>query len=130
MSLAVEQIDHVEVFVRDIEASVAWYRKVLGLVEVRRWGAEPVMIGVGGTKLALFAGEDGAEPPMGSGPKTPLRWRLVAWRVWPSCFEAAQKHLADCGVDFDGPYDRGDSMSIYFADLDGHPLEITCYVEG
>ena len=51
MSFQVESIDHVEVFVRDREAAVAWYADVLGLKEVARWDPEPIMIGAGGSKL-------------------------------------------------------------------------------
>lgn len=36
MPFAVEEIDHVEVFVRDIEAAARWYSEVLGLREIAR----------------------------------------------------------------------------------------------
>ena len=35
MPFAVDRIDHVEVFVRDLEASVAWYAEVLGNFRVQ-----------------------------------------------------------------------------------------------
>ena len=57
MPFEIEQLDHVEVFVRDISAAVAWYDRVLGLKVVRRWDPEPVMIGAGGSMLALFKGK-------------------------------------------------------------------------
>ncbi len=72
MSFAVRQIDHVEVFVSDITAAAQWYEDVLGLKEMARWEPEPVMIGAGGTKLALFrrnsARAAGAGPPR-AGPR-------------------------------------------------------------
>ncbi len=129
MSFAVDGIDHVEVFVRDIEASVQWYANVLGLKEVGRWDPEPVMIGAGDTKLALFRAADDAAPQAGNRPRTPLRWRLVAWRTTAEGFAEAQDHLATCGVRFEGPIDHGIAKSIYFEDLDGHPLEITYHLE-
>ncbi len=127
MSFAVDQIDHVEVFVRDVEASIRWYADILGLREYSRHTPGPVMIGAGDTKLALFKADNSAGPPCPSKPETPLRWRLVAWRTTPERFEVAQRHLADRGVPFDGPIDHDGPVSIYFRDPDGHPLEITCY---
>jgi catechol-2,3-dioxygenase len=86
---------------------------------------EPVMIGAGGTMLALFQ----APPESASRPsereQPPLRWRRVAWRTNLSGFEAAQEHLAALGIVFRGPVDHGGTWSIYFQDPDGNPLEIT-----
>ena len=129
MPFAVDQIDHVEVFVRDIDASIHWYAKVLGLKEYFRSDPEPVMIGAGDTKLALFTAETNAPSPIPSNPREPLRWRLVAWRTTPERFAEAQRHLKEHGVAFDGPIDHDGPVSIYFNDPDGHPLEITCYPE-
>ena len=78
MSLAVKAIDHVEVFVSDIAVAAKWYEDVLGLKEMTRWEPEPVMIGAGATKLALFRSNSARGPSAG-----PLRisegWRRVAW---------------------------------------------------
>ncbi len=127
ISLRIDQLDHVEVFVRNIDAAVAWYDRILGLKVVRRWDPAPVMIGAGGSMIALFQarrdgpnnGDDDAQPA--------IRWRRVAWRVAPEEFEAAQLHLKQCHVEFTGPIDHDGPLSIYFNDLDGNPLEITCY---
>ena len=54
MSFAVKAIDHVEVFVSHIAVAAKWYEDVLGLKEMAGWEPEPVMIGAGATKLALF----------------------------------------------------------------------------
>ena len=62
MQFAVDQIDHVEVFVRDVEASIRWYADVLGLREYYRADPGPVMIGAGETKLALFQADNSAGP--------------------------------------------------------------------
>lgn len=123
MSFAVAGIDHVEVFVRDIEAAARWYTDVLGLREVQRWNPEPVMMGAGSTKLALFrsdndslAGESGRS------------WHRVAWATDREGFAAAQAHLAARNIPFRGPIDHGSAHSIYFEDPDGHRLEITAYL--
>ncbi len=127
MSFCVDRIDHVEVFVRDIETSIAWYDRVLGLKETFRWDPHPIMIGAGKTTLALFKGDKNAAAPISSSRKDQLHWRRVAWIVEPERFGTAQEHLRACGVTFEGPIDHDIGESIYFSDPDGHPLEITCY---
>lgn len=133
MSFSVDRIDHVEVFVRDLDAAARWYCEVLGLEEERRWNPEPVMIGVGGTKLALFQAKPGTtsllRDPQGRENKSP-RWRRVAWQVDAAGFEAAQSHLQSQKVSYEGPIQHGPQVrSIYFEDPDGNPLEITTYAE-
>ncbi len=122
MSFQVNGIDHVEVYVRDLDASVRWYRDVLGLEEQMRWDPEPVMIGRGSTRLALFRAEAGARQSSEG-----LRFIRVAWSTDREGFQVAQKHLAALGISFRGPVDHCRAFSIYFTDPDGHPLEITTY---
>ncbi len=122
MTFRVEGIDHVELFVRDIPAAIRWYGEVLGLVEVCRWNPEPIMIGAGGTTLALFQSTgDTAKRTDG----TP-GWHRVAWRTDRAGFEAAQRHLAGRGINFRGPIDHGVALSIYFQDPEANLLEVTC----
>ena len=123
MSFRVDRIDHVEVFVRDLDAAVAWYRDTLGLEEVRRWDPDPVLIGDGQTMLALFRDRGTGEPA----PPALGNFRRVAWRVDAAGFDAAQQHLESLEIPFDGPIDHDISWSIYFRDPDGHLLEITTY---
>ncbi|HKO03490.1 MAG TPA: VOC family protein [Candidatus Acidoferrales bacterium] len=59
MNFSLKRIDHVEVYVGDIAEEAGWYERVLGLKEILRWDPEPVMIGVGSTKLALFRKQAG-----------------------------------------------------------------------
>jgi len=123
MTFAVECIDHVEVFVRDLEAAVEWYADVLGLRETHRWSPEPIMIGAGRNKLALFRLEPGVEP---LADEARVGWRRVAWRTTENGLAKAMQQLQRFGISFEGPVDHGVAESIYFADLDGNPLEITC----
>ena len=79
MAFAAQSIDHVEVFVRSIPGAIVWYGRVLGLEVTARWDPEPIMIGAGGTQLALFQAPAGAEPSPDARP--PLRWHRVAWKT-------------------------------------------------
>lgn len=123
MPFTAQRIDHVEVFVRDLEAAARWYREVLGLEELMRWDPEPVMIGVGGTKLALFQADSSPRKDPGDAP----HWHLTAWHTDVDGFAAAQEHLKSLGIPFRGPIDHGRANSVYFDDPDGNPLEITYY---
>ena len=115
-------IDHVEVFVSDIAAAAKWYGNVFGLKEILRWDPEPVMIGIGLNKLALFL----ANAPR-TDPREQAHWHRVAWHTDEPGFLAAQQHLKSLKVSFEGPIDHRLSESIYFTDPDGNPLEITYY---
>lgn len=129
MSFVVDGIDHVEVFVRKLDAAVQWYRDVLGLEETYRAQPEPIMIGAGGTMLALFQARGDVPKTPGVRPiPPPIRWHRVAFRTTKEGFEAAQQHLKAKGIKFGGPLDHQIAWSIYFDDPDGNPLEITYYV--
>lgn len=127
MNFAVQHIDHVELYVRDIPAAARWYREVLGLELVKAWDPQPWFIGRGETYLALFQADADAPPPIAGNVATPMRFNRVAFRTDREGFETAQKQLRDHGVSFRGPIDHEVAFSIYFSDPDGHPLEITWY---
>ena len=122
MGFAVREIDHVEVFVRDVDAATRWYQETLGLGPVRRWDPEPLMIGAGGAMLALFRLQQTDRPAAAIRPGVGAVWRGGRTRRGSS---AAQEHLRARGVTFNGPVDHDTSESIYFGDPDGNTLEIT-----
>ena len=104
MSFQVDRIDHVEVFVRDIDESARWYQRVLGLRVIHRWEPEPAFIGAGGTCLALFlrSSRETASRTLKESVGGSPGWRRVAWRTDKQGFETAQRHLNECGVAFRG----------------------------
>jgi catechol-2,3-dioxygenase len=128
MPFRVKHIDHVELLVRDIGKTEAWYRKVLGLRRVASWDPEPVMIGAGGTMLALFHSTRAKKRlPVRKkgGHRVTYGYLRVAFLTDKRGFEQAQRRLKRLGIDYRGPIDHDISFSIYFQDLNGLPLEIT-----
>jgi catechol 2,3-dioxygenase-like lactoylglutathione lyase family enzyme len=121
----VEGIDHVALWVRDVDRSRDWYVEVLGLEHLfpGEWGGVPTMIGRGGTALALFpAWEDAAGPP---GP-TQVAMSHLAFRVSPAQLGRAAEELRSRGLEV-VEEDHGIARSIYFRDPDGHRLELTAW---
>ncbi|MEZ4571389.1 MAG: VOC family protein [Thermomicrobiales bacterium] len=131
----VQQIDHVELFVPDIEAALEWYREVLGLVPVEKaklWADEgqPHMISSDGgkTMLALFHGN-------GPGNREITGHHLVAFRVDARGFMDFLEHIERVPVqNRDGdPLTRDEvvdhdlAWSIYFCDPWGNRYEVTSY---
>lgn len=129
MAFSADQIDHVEVFVRDVDAAVRWYGEILGLNLIHdQPPPNPKMIGIGGTMIAVFKAKGDGPDNADDDSRPPIRWRRVAWRTTKDGFEQAQQHLSEKGVNFTGPIDHTISWSIYFNDPDGNPLEITYYM--
>lgn len=122
----VESIDHVAMRVRDVQRSVAWYRDVLGLERryESTWGDFPAVVGAGTTYLALFPSPPPEPGQTSAGPDVSIRH--IAFRVDRSTFDQARAALAAHGITakFD---DHLAAHSLYFADPDGHQLEITTY---
>lgn len=119
-------IDHVALTVADLERSRQWYQEVLGLEHLYpgEWDGVPLMLGVGGTALALFpASVAQPQPPVGS---DTIAMRHLAFRADRANFEQAQAELRQRGIDFSFE-DHTLSHSIYFSDPDGYRLEITTY---
>ncbi len=120
----IQGLDHVALTVRDLDASEAWYREVLGLERVfeGEWDGEPRFLVAGDSGLALFRvrdGRDSAEP-------APIRALHVAFRVDRASFDAARAALAARELDVRFA-DHDVAHSIYFRDPDGHQLELTTY---
>ena len=124
--LRVDGIDHVALTVRDVARSVAWYHAVLGLERryMDVWGDFPAVMGAGNTSLALFPSPvPEPAPPPG---REVLSIRHIAFRVNRASFDKAREELQAHGVapSFE---DHVAAHSLYFADPDGHQLEITTY---
>jgi len=117
-----ERVDHIHIYVRDRAASEDWYARAMGLrrlEELAFWSADggPLTIAnpSGTVHLALF------ERPAQECRST------VAFGVAAAQFLAWREHLSHLlGREIEA-VDHEVSWSLYFADPDGNPFEITSY---
>ena len=124
--MELEGIDHVALTVRDVEEAAKWYADVLGFDQRYEgmWSGIPTFIGKGNTAIALFPASDGDSKSAARTSK--IRMLHLAFRADHDGFLAAQEELKKRGIKFE-VQDHEISHSIYFADPDGHQLEITTY---
>ena len=129
--MAVEGLDHLALTVVDVEATLAFYKRVLGATSIFedlwREGRIPVvLLQVGASRLSIHdaaspASPRAARPTPGSGD--------VCFR-WSGPIAAAQAHLGACGVEVvEGPVPRpaadgSEGRSVYFRDPDDNLLEL------
>jgi catechol 2,3-dioxygenase-like lactoylglutathione lyase family enzyme len=127
MTFTIDHIDHVVLNCRDVDATVDWYVRVLGM---RRevFGAGRIALAFGNQKLNVR--------PTGA-----PNWVTAAADAPGSldlCFivddtpEAIGAHLRECGVEItEGPVPRtgaqGLMMSHYCRDPDGNLVEVASY---
>lgn len=118
---ALDRADHLHVFVADRAAAERWYAEVMGLRRVPQlagWAADggPLTLAdaAGVVHLALF-----------ERPHQPCRSTL-ALGVGADAFVAWQAHLQHVLGHAVEAVDHALSWSLYFADPDGNPYEITC----
>jgi catechol-2,3-dioxygenase len=125
MAPALQRIDHIHVHVSDRTAAERWYEHVLGLrrvAEFEFWahGDGPLTVAdaSGTVHLALFE-------------RTPKPCHsTIAFAVNGQQFAAWLHHLSEVLAAPPAVEDHEVSWSLYFADPDGNPFEITTYERG
>jgi catechol 2,3-dioxygenase-like lactoylglutathione lyase family enzyme len=117
-------LDHVAIRVKDLNVSIVWYSKVLGLkkYQLEKWGEFPVFMLSGKSGIALFPANLDHE-------KLNLSSRNVkidhfAFNVSNEDFEKAQNHFKSLGEPFQFQ-DHHYFHSIYLKDPDNHTVELT-----
>ena len=125
--MKIDRLDHLVLTVRDVEATCAWYARVLGMQPVT-FGAGRRALAFGRQKLNLHQAGHEFEPKAAC--PTPGAADLCFISADP--LEAVLAHLAREGVPVEaGPVVRtgatGAITSIYVRDPDGNLIEIATY---
>ena len=125
--IAIEFLDHVAIRVQDLNVSVEWYQKVLGLkkYQLPEWGDFPIFLLSGKSGIALF-------PAKLTDKQLELTSKNVkidhfAFNVTNENFEKAKEKYVDLNLEFT-IQDHYYFHSIYTKDPDGHTVELTTIV--
>lgn len=117
-------LDHVAIYVEDMERSIKWYAQHLGLkkYQPKEWGEFPVFMLSGKSGLAIFPArlEDTKIDPDSRN----VRIEHLAFNVTNENFNKAQEYFNESGISFDFQ-DHHYFHSIYLRDPDGHKVELT-----
>jgi catechol 2,3-dioxygenase len=118
------RIGHVHLKVSDLERSIAFYRDVIGLELMQRYGAQAAFLSAGGYHhhLGLNTWESlgGPRPP-----RHAVGLYHTAF-LFPDRVALARafKRVLEAGVELDGAADHGVSEALYLSDPDGNGIEL------
>ena len=118
-------IGHVHLRVSDLEASIAFYRDVLGFRVMTRFGNEAAFLSAGGYHHHL--GLNTWESARGPKPRRDATGLYHFALRFPDrrTLGLAVRRVLDAGVRLQGAADHGVSQSVYLSDPDGIGVELT-----
>jgi catechol 2,3-dioxygenase-like lactoylglutathione lyase family enzyme len=127
--LTIDRLDHIVLTVADIDATIAFYARVLGMREVT-FGAGRRALAFGAQKINLHLAGREFSPHA----RQPAPGSADACFITAAPLDTAMAHVKGCGVTIEeGPVDRTGAMgpirSFYFRDPDGNLIEVSNYVE-
>ncbi len=125
--MVVKAIDHIVLTVKDINATCAFYARVLGM-SITTFGGGRRALSFGAQKINLH--QYGCEFDPKAGKPTPGSADLCF--ITSISISDVVEHLRACGVELlEGPVRRtgaaGPIMSVYFRDPDGNLIEVSNY---
>ena len=120
-----ERLDHVVLTVADIDASISFYERVMGM-RALTFGAGRRALAFGQSKINLHP----ADQPIRPHARYPTAGSADLCFIVATPVERVIEHLRDCGVIIeDGPVARsgatGPIMSVYFRDPDDNLIEVS-----
>jgi len=123
----IDFLDHVAIYVADMEVSASWYEKVLGLTRyvLPEWGTAPIFLLAHRTGIALFPAK--LDDPILDSTSYHIKIDHFAFNVTQQNFEKAQKRYTELQLDYTLK-DHRYFHSIYTKDPDGHTVELTTLV--
>ena len=127
MALKPASLDHVNVYVRNVDRSCAWYRQILGLevtdfidrpeLRIAFLAADPEQA----HEIALMEiGEDAAGPQERQVGLNHFAWKMASL----DDLKAMYLHLRERGIRIDHCSDHGVAYGVYFHDPDGNGVEV------
>jgi catechol 2,3-dioxygenase-like lactoylglutathione lyase family enzyme len=122
--MQIERIDHLNITVADIDRSIAFYRRVLGMkAEMIGEGRAALLFG----RQKIHLDQAGSPAAMGGDKRMPAHLCFVT----EAPFAEIKAHLAGCGVPIrmEGPRAgaTGPIQSVYIDDPDMNSIEIATY---
>ncbi len=123
----ISHIDHLVLTVTDIETTVSFYQRILGM-EKQTFAHNRVALTFGNQKINLHQAGNGFEPKANA----PSPGSADLCFVIQSPLSVAMQHVRDCGIEIlEGPVTRtgatGSMMSFYFRDPDLNLIELCQY---
>lgn len=122
MPIQLKRLDHLAIYVTDVERAERFYTELLGMQRVMRL-PDQTLLRVGDQNLGLMNGKD-LPPPDPGILANPLGKAHHAFQVEDSEFDAARETLSAAGTPVSAPVDWGNHRCFYFLDPDGNLLEI------
>lgn len=121
-------VDHVALNVRDIDKSVEFYTKVIGLKITQREPSKPgveYFLDCGSSLIGIIQAKDFTNTHAFA--NEGLGANHFSFRIHANDFDTMIEHLQKNGVRIEFAKKREKSWSLYFYDLDNNKLEITSW---
>ena len=118
------RIGHVHLKVAELERSLRFWRDVIGLQEMQRYGRQAVFLSAGGYHhhIALNTWESAGGPP--PAPGTTGLYHVALLYPDRATLGTVLKRLLEAGIALDGASDHGVSEALYLRDPDGNGVEL------
>lgn len=126
--ISINGIDHVAINVKDLDKSIEFYTKVIGLKVTEREPSKPgieYFLDCGSSLIGIIQAKDFTDQHLFS--NDGLGANHFSFKIHANDFDAFISHLEENNVKIEFAKKREKSWSLYFYDLDGNKLEATSW---